>query len=494
MTNSEKDEQDSLSPAESKSSGFVLGGHKMEETLLWFGGEVKALDDQGRVGGYLVRFTDADNRDLTGEYFTAKTYLGPNEGNGVESLFDHGFPIEPIAPDSINEATLKAIRELAEHTFSPLKTKRDDIGVWAEIVLDIADDYEKAVFGMVKKGKLGWSSGAASHRVKKADDGQILKWPIAEGSLTPRPAEPLNRAISLKSLGTVKFVSLSDAEGDDPPLPVLPRTSLAAKLRQLIEDRVDDGVTRESLVKTLAREAAIEISEVESVLNGHTPRPSDARLKAFARVFQVDFEALRETAHGMSPQTIKGMFEDALADRTPSRWELDSAFCDVVRKLANVAASTILTGVEFDLVAKVHEAVLEYMARLESMVINQITEYVESGSDEQFYLKTIIDLSSDLPVSGTLHLDDHSQLAVSVLREVTKRFRANHESRTKSGRVLSEKNRNRIAEKLKDLQSIFDDLNSLLAESQPMASDTEKRLAQTNFLRLQGRTRQLGVV
>lgn len=461
----------------------------MNESLIWFGGEVKALDDQGKVGGYLVRFSDADKKDLTGEYFTAKTYLGPNEGDGVESLFDHGFPVEPIKPIDIEESTLKALRELSEHTFSPLKTKRDEIGVWAEIVLDIADDYENAVFGYVKKGKLGWSSGAASHRVKKADDGQILSWPIAEGSLTPRPAEPLNRAISLKSLGSIKFVSLSDTE--DPPLP--PRTSLASKLNQLIEDRVDDGLSRESLVKTLAREAAIDVSEIEAVLSGKQPRPSDARLKAFSRVFDVDFDALRETAHGVSPQTIKGMFEEALADRTPSRWELDSAFCDVVRKLANVAASTVLTGVEFDMEAKVHEAVLEYMARLELMVIAQITEYVESGSDEQFYLKAIVNLSSDLPVSGSLHLEDHSQLAVSVLREVMKRFRANHEMRVKSGRVLSDKNRKLIAEKLKELQSIFDGLNALLEGSQPMASDTEKRLAQTNFLRLQGRTRLLGV-
>ena len=39
------------------------------------GGAVKALGD-GKIGGYLVRFTDMQSPDLTGDYFTADTELG----------------------------------------------------------------------------------------------------------------------------------------------------------------------------------------------------------------------------------------------------------------------------------------------------------------------------------------------------------------------------------------------------------------------------------
>lgn len=491
----------------------------MEDALIYFGGAVKALDDEGRVGGYLVRFSDPEadeiRKDLTGEYFTVKTYLGPADGNGAESIFDHGFPIEPPADTKIDAATLKAIRELADRTFAPLKTKRDAVGIWAETVLDIADAYENAVFGMVKKGKLGWSSGAPGHRVKKAEDGQILRWPIGEGSLTPRPAEPLNRAIAAKSLASVKFVSL-DEDAETPtdfgceecndnfvkgaqdyqcakhrPAPVK-RVPLAAKLNQLIDDRVDDGLSRDDFVKRMAREAAVDTEAVESVLSGQTPRPPDAHMKAFARVLGVDFAALRESAHGLN-QTIKGMFEEALAEQTPSRWELDSVYSRIIRKLANAASASQLAGVSFDLAAKVKEATAEYLALLEAHALSQIEAWLEGGGEEEFYLKAILDLRQDLPVSGGLALDDHSQLVVSALREVAKRFRANHEGRVKSGRVLSEKNRTRLSALVAQIQTINEEIQGLLDESKPMASEAEKRALLGEHLRLKQRLHNLGV-
>lgn len=159
----------------------------MPDTLIHFGGAIKALDDTGKVGGYLVRFTDADRKDLVGDYFTAKTYLGAHNGDGVDTLFHHGLAIKD------------GFDKYADHLFTPLKAKKDEIGIWAETILDMADEYEKTVFELVKSGKLGWSSGATGHMVKRAEDGELLRWPIAEGSLTPTPCEPMNRAMSLKA-------------------------------------------------------------------------------------------------------------------------------------------------------------------------------------------------------------------------------------------------------------------------------------------------------
>ena len=45
------------------------------DTLVWHGGEVKTLGD-GKVAGYLVRFSTADDLDLEGEYFDAATDFG----------------------------------------------------------------------------------------------------------------------------------------------------------------------------------------------------------------------------------------------------------------------------------------------------------------------------------------------------------------------------------------------------------------------------------
>jgi hypothetical protein len=47
------------------------------------------------------------------------------------------------------------------------------------------------------------------HLVKKSSDGQIIRWPIGEASLTPTPAEPLNRALPIDAISTLKFITLS---------------------------------------------------------------------------------------------------------------------------------------------------------------------------------------------------------------------------------------------------------------------------------------------
>ena len=157
------------------------------DTMVAWGEAVKALGD-GRVGGYLVRFSSEADPDLTGEWFTAKTYYGPRDGDGADTLVHHGFPLKA------------GLEELADRLLSPLKTTKDEIGIFAETVLNLADEYEKAIYELVEQGKLGWSSGAPGHMVRRKDSGEITRWPIAEGSLTPTPAEPRNRVITLKAL------------------------------------------------------------------------------------------------------------------------------------------------------------------------------------------------------------------------------------------------------------------------------------------------------
>lgn len=155
--------------------------------LVYIGGALKALDENGKVGGYLVRFSDASRKDLDGEYFTKSTYFGARDADGADCLMHHMQPL-PDVP-----------RELTDHIFHPLKTKKDDIGIFAETILDLADKYEKKVFELISEGKLGFSSGAAAHTVIKGEDGEIKRWLIAEGSFTPIPAEPQNKVMSLKS-------------------------------------------------------------------------------------------------------------------------------------------------------------------------------------------------------------------------------------------------------------------------------------------------------
>ena len=160
------------------------------DELVYFGSEVKALGD-GKVGGYLVRYSTKSDPDLTGDYFTAGTDYGVMDGANLPVYYHHGF--DPTVKNKrIGRGTVKY----------------DEAGLWLEAQLELRDEYEKMIYSLAEKGKLGWSSGAAGHLVERKDGG-ILSWPIAEASLTPSPAEPRNSVMPIKSLFEV------DTTGDE---------------------------------------------------------------------------------------------------------------------------------------------------------------------------------------------------------------------------------------------------------------------------------------
>jgi len=144
---------------------------------------VKFIGD-GKVGGYLVVFGDVNTRDLQGEYFTKDTEFNLDWYEVRPALYHHGLDGELAA------APVGKINNL----------KVDKVGIWAEAQLDMHKEYVEAVNKLVKKGILHWSSGSLAHLVEVTKDGQIKKWPIVEGSLTPTPAEPRKTDIhSIKS-------------------------------------------------------------------------------------------------------------------------------------------------------------------------------------------------------------------------------------------------------------------------------------------------------
>lgn len=162
------------------------------------GGAVKALGN-GKIGGYLVRFTDEASPDLTGDYFTAATELGTVEELPV--LYHHG-------QDAM----------IGKRVLGRGRLQKDDIGLWVEAQLAMRDEYEASIYKLAEDGKLGWSSGAVSHLVereqKSANVAWIKMWWVAEASLTPTPAEPRNEAATIKSgeAGTPEDAEKASAE------------------------------------------------------------------------------------------------------------------------------------------------------------------------------------------------------------------------------------------------------------------------------------------
>jgi hypothetical protein len=154
-----------------------------QNDTIYFGSQVKMLPN-GKVGGYLVRFSGPSDPDLVGDFFTKETVFGPNRTPPL--LYHHGF-----------DGTLKS------RIIGDTEWKIDDVGIWLEAQLSLRDEYEKHINDLVEKGMLAWSSGAVSHTVEREAVGKsyhIKTWIIGEASLTPTPAEPRNSAVSIKSI------------------------------------------------------------------------------------------------------------------------------------------------------------------------------------------------------------------------------------------------------------------------------------------------------
>ncbi len=156
--------------ADAQMAAIYVNEAKADATY-FFGGALKAIGE-GRIGGYLVPF--GFPKDKQGEYFTPNTDFALDFYGGARRpvYFHHG------ADGEIKTEEIGYIDVL----------KADEYGIWAEAQLDMSNPNARRKYDDVQRGLLGWSSGSAPHLVEVREDGQIVKWPIIEGSLTPSPS------------------------------------------------------------------------------------------------------------------------------------------------------------------------------------------------------------------------------------------------------------------------------------------------------------------
>lgn len=195
--------------------------------LVFFGGSVKALDDTGKVGGYLVVFSTANDPDISSarDFFTKETDFDFDAGEKRSVYYSHGM-------DS----------QLGKRRLGRGELELKDAGVWVSTQLALRDEYEKKIFELAKSGKLGWSSGSAPHLVERKQVGtsnQVIHWPIVEASLTPTPAEPRTSVLTLKSFEAI-------LNGDEHPDAKTFTDELQAVL-----DAARSGVTRAQGIRDL---------------------------------------------------------------------------------------------------------------------------------------------------------------------------------------------------------------------------------------------------
>lgn len=136
------------------------------------------------IVGLGIPFGGPGSKDLQGEWFDRQTDLVLSLVQGDRPLlYHHG--LDPEVKSSV-------IGRITGYTIH-------ETGVWWQAQLDLAGKYAATIKDLVRRGVLGFSSGALSHLVKREPDGRISVWPWIEGSLTATPANPLARAYSVKA-------------------------------------------------------------------------------------------------------------------------------------------------------------------------------------------------------------------------------------------------------------------------------------------------------
>lgn len=124
----------------------------------------------GRVKGRAIVYY---GKDVTGDQFTPYTILddGARPFIGMPVYYDHALN---GVKSSIGMVT----------SWEPT-----DEGIDVEIELNRRHKYYKQIMELIQRGALGLSTGAVPHLVER-EGGVLKRWPVAELSVTPTPAEP----------------------------------------------------------------------------------------------------------------------------------------------------------------------------------------------------------------------------------------------------------------------------------------------------------------
>lgn len=242
-----------------------------EDSLVAVGDSLKAVKQANgsvKLGGYLIRYSDPHTPDLAGDFFTKDTEYGVVDGGSIPLFYNHGY-----------DGTMKN-RKIGRATI-----KFDDVGMWLDAQLEQRDEYEQMLAKMAADGKMGLSSGAAGHLVEREMVGKaywIKTWIVAEGSLTPTPAEPRNSVMTLKAFLGDNTEPKPEAE--------------AAQSAQKVEVNSKKGVNNMELTD----------EKLQEIVTGASEKAAQAAVKAFVAAQPSEKEPTIEVVADEADNALKG--------------------------------------------------------------------------------------------------------------------------------------------------------------------------------------------
>jgi HK97 family phage major capsid protein len=252
---------------------------------------LKALsrtDTELRVGNYIVLFGTRDleghgskqvNADGSkGEYFSKRTVLDSpyTQAGALYVDFEHG------------------LGELGDELLGVVdwKTARvEDKGVFVERVLNRRNRYVQWVEDLIEQKLIGTSSQAIPEGVKKADDGEILTWPIERDTLSVEPMEYRNMRefgdnvlTAFKALGipvpVPEHTPEPDTEEAEPEASTL-AVSVSAKATVTESNTIVTEITEEVLPMSEEQTQTAPVVDVDALVAEAAEKAANAAVEAY---------------------------------------------------------------------------------------------------------------------------------------------------------------------------------------------------------------------
>lgn len=242
-----------------------------------------------------------NGKDSVGEYFSERTNIHLENFSNPLVTYYHGYDSkgkpqgDPVSPGKVKPDSWE---------------KRKD-GWWVRVVLDKASEYAKQIWEGAKQGLARASSGSINHLVRKAKDGEILNWGIAELAVfdTLEGKEPSNNfAVALpvmKSRYDLAGITMPDLPDNDGS----PDDAKGAKQRAKSGNADDPDTNTQGVINMDEKElqqlvASTAAEAVKSAMETRDKAESDAKAAAEAQQKVID-EALKKQKDELEAEFAK---------------------------------------------------------------------------------------------------------------------------------------------------------------------------------------------
>jgi HK97 family phage major capsid protein len=179
------------------------------EKSLYFGNHLKSIsktNDELTVGNYIVLFGGRDltgvaygkNKDgSSGEFFSEKTMLESDytKSGLLHVDFEHGRD-----PDNVGIGKDDVLGRVDWSS-----AKADARGIFVKRILNRRNKFVKWLEPLIEEGLISNSSECIPEQMQKANNGEIINWPLRRDTLTVTPMEP--RMLSANALTALKALS-----------------------------------------------------------------------------------------------------------------------------------------------------------------------------------------------------------------------------------------------------------------------------------------------